>query len=149
MPQPSVQFVSDYLLPGIQVPHGSSLNFHRITLRWNPYRPDSAGTIHLDPNSCTLDEFGDSGVCTLIAASPQEMQLVPIKRKQGAQLYAIRVRSSSPPSPGEADAAVLPMRLVTIPGATRNERMRARILLLREDRSIDRIIDLHRIPQPT
>lgn len=41
---------------------------------------EGTGSLKLDPNNCTLNEFGDRQACTLIAAIPQDIVLILIRQ---------------------------------------------------------------------
>jgi putative hemolysin len=49
---------------------------HQVSLRLSgPTDAELEGTLHLDPNTCTLDAFGDPEICTLIATFGIEVEL--------------------------------------------------------------------------
>ena len=133
-----VRYASSYLVPGVVLPSGQ--RFHRIALHWELDRPEADGSCHLDPNACGLDEFGDTTMCTKMAVAPLEMRLVPGKQKAGHHAYAMECRQA-----GEASYAAIAMRVVTI--AHGHEPLQCRLLILKPDQSIDRIIELHREPR--
>lgn len=133
-----VRYASSYLVPAVVLPQGQ--RFHRIALHWDLDQPDGEGSCLLDPNTCGLDEFGDTTMCTKMAVSSLEMRLVPGKRKPGHHAYAVECRKA-----GEASYAPLALRVVTV--AHGHEPLQCRLLILKADQSIDRIIDLQREPR--
>lgn len=141
-----VQFGCSYLVPGVSIPDMHS--FHRLTLSWDKNHPDLPGTFHIDPNSCGLDEFGDTTMCTEMASAVQEMKLTLLKEKPGKRVYDIAVRSKAITPPGETPPPPayhsLPLRLVTI-AEHGGKPMQARLIALNADKAIDRIIDLQAV----
>jgi hypothetical protein len=131
-----VEYASEYLVPGVALPAGPS--FHQVTLTWDRDHPGSVGQFHIDPNSCALDAFGDPTICTKMAVSARDMKLTLIAEKPGHLAYTIETRSLGS---NEAFAA-LPLRLVTI-AAHGTERPRARLLIVKPDHTVERIIELH------
>lgn len=55
---------------------------------------DLRGTLALDPNTCTLDDFGDRGICTLIATQGIEVTLarrtISDPTGQGRRIFDVR-----------------------------------------------------------
>ena len=133
MPHHHVRYASSYLVPGVSLPQGPS--FHRIALHWDRSHPEAEGSCHVDPNTCGLDEFGDPTICTKMALAPLEMKLTLVKHKGRHHAYAVECRA-----PSSADYAAMPLRLVTI---AHDSGLECRLLVLKPDQSIDRIIDLH------
>lgn len=133
-----LQYKSDYLIPGVAGTHGPG--FHRVTLSWSPVR--RRGRLHLDPNACGLDKFGDPTVCTLMAMAPYDLKLTVLLEEAGKRLYAIEVHHEGPP--GSSPYGGPALRLVTIPDPEASGHMTARLLVLQGEQ-ISRIIDLHRI----
>jgi hypothetical protein len=138
MPQRThkVKYASDYILPEVSLPQGPG--FHQITLTWDRGHPEAGGSLLLDPNSCGLDEFGEPNVCTKIAGADSDVKLTPFKQRPGHQAYTLASR----PHGSTLNYAALPLRLVTI-AARGKESARVHLLVLKPDRSIERIIELH------
>jgi hypothetical protein len=132
----TVEYVSDYLVPGVILPAGPG--FHQITLTWDRSHPGSGGSFHIDPNACGLDEFGDRTICTKMAVPDSDMKLTLLAEKPGHQAYTIAAR----PHGSTADYSALPLRLVTI-AAQGKEPPQVRLLVVNADQTIDRIIELH------
>src|SRR5215470_11663398 len=133
MPHHPIRYASSYLVPGVSLPNGRS--FHHIALHWDRSHPDADGSCHIDPNICGLDEFGDPTICTKMAIALLDMKLTLVKHKARHHAYAIECRP--PASAASYDA--LPLRLVTI---ERGSDLVCRLLVLKPDQSIERIIDL-------
>ena len=133
MPHHHVRYASRYLVPGVSLPKGPS--FHHVALHWDRSHPDAEGSCLLDPNTCGLDEFGEPTICTKMAIAPLEMKLTQVKHKGRHHAYTIECRSAS-----DADYAALPLRLVTI---AHDSGLECRLLVLKSDQTVDRIIDLH------
>jgi hypothetical protein len=131
-----LKYRSDYLIPGVTATPGPG--FHRVTLSWS--RSQRKGTLHLDPNSCGLDKFGDPTMCTLMAAAPFDMRLTLLLEDAGRSLYAIEAHRTGPR--GLQPYGGPPLRLVTLPDPENPGHLDARLLLLRGEQ-ITRIIDLH------
>src|SRR5690242_16848030 len=82
-----IRFGCDFLVPGVALPQGPG--FHRIELSWDRRHPENGGKLQIDPNSCGLDEFGDTTICTKIAVRLQDIRLKLLKEKDGKQAYEI------------------------------------------------------------
>jgi hypothetical protein len=136
----AVRYASDYLVEAVTLPDG--VIFHRIALTWDRRHPEAEGICYLDPNLCGLDEFGDPSICTLIAIMERDMKLAPYAEKPGYHAYTMLWRA---PGSG-AEYQEVPLRVVTI--AQRGEDLRVRLLVLKDDGSIARVIALHE-EQPT
>lgn len=136
MPRHHVHYASSYLVPGVSLPGHS---FHQVSLSWDSDHPDAEGSCVMDPNTCGLDEFGDPTICTKMAIAPLEMRLRSIKQKPGHHAYAIECRRA-----GEPEYAALPLRLVTI---AHGRELQCRLLVLKPDQTIERIIALQHRPQ--
>jgi hypothetical protein len=132
----TVEYASDYLVPGVPLPSGPG--FHQITLSWDQSHPETGGSFHIDPNACGLDNFGDRTICTKIAVADSDMKLTLLAEKPGHRAYAIEAR----PHGSTASYSELPLRLVTI-AAQGNDQPRARLLVVKADQTVDRIIELH------
>jgi hypothetical protein len=131
----TVEYASDYLVPGVAPPGGPG--FHQITLTWDRRHPEAVGSFVIDPNACGLDAFGDPTICTKMAVSLHDMKLTLLAEKPGHQAYTVETRTH-----GSSDAFVaLPLRLVTI-AAQGNAQPQARLLVMK-DQTVDRIIELH------
>lgn len=62
----TIELVSMYL--------GDGVGGHHISLSLKDQGDETyKGTIHLDPNACTLNAFGDRGMCTLMYAPPHDV----------------------------------------------------------------------------
>jgi hypothetical protein len=131
-----VKYVSDYLITKVELPGGPE--FYQITLTWDRSHPEAGGSLLFDPNSCGLDEFGETTVCTLIAGMDNDMKLTPFKQKPGHQAYTLEIR----PEGGGRSYTALPLRLVTT-AARGQDPARVHLLVLSPDQDIERIIELH------
>ena len=136
-----VQYASDYLDPGVKLPDGPA--FHQVMLRWDLEHPDADGLLKIDPNACALDDFGDPSLCTLIAAFPQDLRLTLKKEKAGKKLYAVEIRPRRLPPASALPYQSVPLRIVLIT-PPRRDPLRIRLLVLKNDSTILRIIELHR-----
>jgi uncharacterized protein len=68
---------------------------HSVSLRLSgPTDAEMEGTLHLDPNTCTLNAFGDPEICTLIATFGIEVELERLRLAdpsgQGRRIYGVR-----------------------------------------------------------
>jgi hypothetical protein len=72
-----------YLHQGIE-------GYHRITIQGEL---DGAGTVSLDPNTCSVDEFGDTAICTEIAPTIVSITLQDTQKADpdglGRKLYLL------------------------------------------------------------
>ncbi len=118
---------SEYLLPALDT---SLRGFHRVSLV--PGRA-AAGPhdLLLDPNFCSLDDFGEPLGCTRMAVFHYTITLERIRSEPGQTLYAIA-------------GAELParLRLVVLHTLARVE-CAARLLVVDDDDHITQIIHLH------
>jgi hypothetical protein len=135
----TVEYASDYLVPGVTLPTGPG--FHQITLAWDRSHPETGGTFHIDPNACGLDDFGNPTFCTKIAIANSDMKLTLVTEKPGHQAYTIETR----PRGTTGGYTALPLRLVTI-AAQGNAQPQVRLLVLNTNQTIERLIDLHQAP---
>ncbi len=137
----AVTYASNYLVPGITLPHGPGC--HQITLTWDRAHPGAVGSCHIDPNACGLDEFGDPTICTKMAVAPSDMKLTLLKEKPGHVAYSMEWRTHGSTEPYYA----VPLRLVTIAaaGTAAGKELQVRLLVLKPDQTIERIIDLHAV----
>ena len=131
-----VEYSSDYLVPGVALPAGPG--FHQITLSWDRDHPEAVGSFFIDPNACGLDAFGDPTICTKIAVSLRDMKLALLAEKPGHQAYTVETR----PHGTTGGFVALPLRLVT--SSLHNGQPQVRLLVVKDDQTIERIIDLHR-----
>jgi hypothetical protein len=131
-----VKYTSDYLVQEVKMSQGPGI--HRITLTWDPGHPQAVGDLILDPNACTLDEFGDSTACTKIASRGGDVKLTPFKHKPGHQAYTLESR----PQDDTGNFTALPLRLVTVAARGKHPAL-VHLLVLRPDKTIERIIELH------
>src|ERR1041384_6171096 len=127
-----VKYVSDYLIPEVRLPQGPG--FHQVTLTWDRSHPESGGTLFIDPNSCSLDEFGEPDVCTEIAGGDRAGKLTLFKQKPGQRAYTVESR----PQGSTSSFAALPLRLVNI-AARGKDPARVHMLVLNPDESVERI----------
>lgn len=137
MSRPAVRYVSDYLVDVVDLPDGS--RFHQFWMTWDRHRPEAEGSCDLDPNICGLDAFGDPAFCTLIAIGTRDMTLSLLDQKPGHRAYTMKWRAER-----SRDYQEVPLRVVTI--IARGQEPRVRLLVLKPDRSIERIIALHEAP---
>lgn len=131
----TVTYASNYLVPAIILPQGPAC--HQITLTWDRLHPGSGGSCHIDPNACGLDEFGDRTICTMMAVPASDMKLTLFKEKPDRRAYAMEWRPHGSAEPYYA----VPLRLVTI--AVPGKDPQVRLLVLKPDQTIERIIELH------
>jgi len=132
----TVEYTSDYLVPGVTLPTGPG--FHQITLTWNRSHPETEGSFHIDPNACGLDKFGDPTICTKMAVADSDMKLSLLAEKPGHRAYTIEAR----PHGSTAAYAPLPLRLVTV-ACQGKDQPQVRLLVVGADQTIERIIELH------
>lgn len=132
----TVEYSSDYLVPGVFLPTG--LGFRQISLTVDRKHSETGGSFVTDPNICELDEFGERTICSKAAITLTDMKLTLLAEKEGHQAYAIEAR---PPGSTD-DFAPLPLRLVTI-AANGQDHVRARLLVINADQTVERIIELH------
>jgi hypothetical protein len=130
-----VRYASDYLIEGVTLPEGPG--FHQITLTWNRHHSEAEGSCYLDPNICGVDEFGDTTFCTKIAILIRDMQLSTFDQKPGYHAYTMQWRVGDAGS----DYEEVPLRVVAI--TEHGQDMRVRLLVLKPDGSVGRIIELH------
>jgi len=119
---------SEYLLPPL---HSELREFHRVSL----VEDADSGSYHLglDPNHCSLDQFGEPVGCTRMAIFGFEVVLETISEDDEQILYRLASKQQLP-----AD-----LRLVVI----RERKLRecpVRLLVMDED-DITQIIHLHPI----
>ena len=134
----TVGYASEYLVPGVAPATGPG--FHQVSLSWDRDHPEAVGSFHIDPNVCGLDTFGDPTICSKIAVSASDMKLVRLAEKPGHQAYTIETR----PLGSTGAFTALALRLVTIE-APGNGGPEARLLVVKADQTIERIIDLHQV----
>lgn len=133
-----VRYASNYLIEGVTLPNGPG--FHQITLTWNRHHLEADGSCFLDPNICGVDEFGDTTVCTKIATLIRDMKLTTFDQKPGYHALAMEWRTGDTGSSYQE----VPLRVVTI--TEQGQQMRVRVLVLKSDGSVARIIELHEQP---
>lgn len=141
-----IELSSSYLRDSLTLPVRPELpttSFHRLTVRFDPDSAPSNGTLHLDPNSCSLDEFGDPKSCTGTAPVEVVVGFSLIKEKPGKRLFALST-AMMPVAVHTADVAVtLPLQLVYIKEGGLRSRPRGELFLLKADGTVDRTIELH------
>lgn len=130
MPLPSIRLTSDYLVPGI--PGG-----HRVSLTLSPLLAPSTGHLSIDPNVCTLDDFGEPQMCTLMASIPRPIKLEKLKEDTSQSLYAIVFTApwGTPPR----------MRLVVLEHPMAPLQCPARLLVYDDADHLAHIVHLHRV----
>lgn len=141
---PPLTMESDYLVPGVSSSSGG-LGYHRVSVTFSPANPAAPGSLHFDPNACGLDDFGDPTMCTLMAMAPWQMGLKLLHEDAGRRVYAIQAQRPGVPPADPVSYSGPPLRLVTL--SEQGLPLRGRLLILKADQTIDRIIDL-RAPRP-
>lgn len=111
----------------------TSSRFNSVTLR-----PDAGSVlVTFDPNTCTLDRFGDAGACTMMTTVMlnTEPQLVDTRRtRDGSTERLFSLTAEAGPRIGVV--------FKTPPGA--DSPSHARLIATNHDGGIDTIINLHR-----
>ncbi len=102
---------------------------HRIRIRTTGRQPGEV-EILLDPNSCTLDVFGDPRACTKIAVRRLRATLRLLEERQGKRVFAVEA----------ADLPGLMLRLALVRQGAR--RTVARLLMMRQDGGVQRLITM-------
>jgi hypothetical protein len=123
---------SEYLLPPL---HTELRDYHRVSLVPDEH---SEGVYHLtlDPNFCSLDEYGEPLGCTRMACYIHEVQLERINGDKEQTLYDIV-------SKGELPAQ---LRLLTV-HSHHLDQCPARLFVM-VDEEIEQIVHLHSTEQP-
>lgn len=121
------RLTSEYLLPPLETQLRA---FHRVSLAPGP-TGSSRYDLMLDPNFCTLDEYGEPLGCTRIALFHYGVQLEALSREGTQTLYAIESR--------ELPAR---FRLVVIDKPLLAE-CPARLLMINDDNRIIQLVHLH------
>lgn len=133
MPLLSLRLISDYLVPGIPA--------HRVSLTLTPLINPSGGRISFDPNVCTLDQFGEPQMCTLMGSIPRPITLEKLAEDDEQVLYGIEYEASGFPF-----GAGPKVRLVVLKNPTKPLQCPARLLVYDDDDHLDHIVHLHRVP---
>ena len=133
----TVAYASEYLVPGVAPATGPG--FHQVSLSWDRDHPEAVGSFHIDPNVCGLDTFGDPTICSKIAVSASDMKLALLAEKPGHQAYTVETR----PLGSSGGFTALPLRLIT--SSLNNGQPMVRLLVVKADQTIERIIDLHHV----
>jgi hypothetical protein len=117
---------SHYLSAGIFAA-GHTARQIRLTLAgWD----GGTGQLGLDPNTCTLDAFGDPAGCTRMAIRTTNVKITPMQADGPRRLFAIQGEGLTRPS----------FRLVLIGDGPRPEA--ARLLVLGEEDKITALVPL-------
>lgn len=134
MPLLSLRLISDYLVPGIPV--------HRVSLTLTPFLEPTGGRISFDPNVCTLDQFGEPQMCTLMGSIPRPITLTKLAEDANQTLYDIEYVAGGFPPVGSAPK----VRLVMLRHPTAPLQCPARLLVFDEEDHLAHIVHLHRLP---
>jgi hypothetical protein len=134
MPPLSLRLRSDYLVPGIPA--------HRVSLSLSPPLGPTGGRISFDPNVCTLDQFGEPTMCTLMAAIPRSITLTTLAEDDDQVLYDIAYEAAGFPPLGAGPK----VRLVMLKHPTTPLQCPARLLVFDADDHLAHIVHLHRVP---
>lgn len=71
----------------------------RLQLRAIPDQAALVGRIHWDPNTCSLDNWGDRGACTRMAIFSKEMRATLMRtldpRGQGRRYYSVHIEDAA------------------------------------------------------
>jgi hypothetical protein len=118
-----------YLLDAIE-PEGG-LRARHLTIRMDAGEP-LTGELVVDPNACTLDNFGDTEICTLIALITHRVTFSLVQESEGKKLYAIEAEDFMGPA----------LRLALLPRRGVGGGLLARLLVLKDDGTIDRLVNL-------
>lgn len=116
--------IEELRLPGMQ-------GFHQIKLRVDA-ADASVGQIVMNPNTCTLDAFGNPTICTLMADVVLPAALSLIDQSAGNKLFSVD-------SPGYG---ILPLHLALIPRRDAQDGYVARLLHIGSAGGIERIVNL-------
>lgn len=133
MPLLSLRLISDYLVPGIPA--------HRVSLTLSPLVNPTGGRISFDPNVCTLDQFGEPQMCTLMGSIPRPITLEKLAEDDDQVLYGIEYEASGFPL-----GAGPKVRLVVLKNPTKPLQCPARLLVFDEEDHLAHIVHLHRVP---
>lgn len=84
-----------FLSTPVQLGGDERIPAHSVALRLSgPTDAELKGTLHLDPNTCTLNAFGDPEICTLIATFGIEVELARLRLAdpsgQGRRIYSVQ-----------------------------------------------------------
>lgn len=134
MPLLSLRLISDYLVPGIPV--------HRVSLTLTPFLEPTGGRISFDPNVCTLDQFGEPQMCTLMGSIPRPITLAKLAEDANQTLYGIEYDAGGFPPVGSAPK----VRLVMLKHPMAPLQCPARLLVFDEEDHLAHIVHLHRLP---
>jgi hypothetical protein len=125
----ALDFRTGYLIEPISVEGG--LGVHELRIVSSKDDPRMVNLL-FDPNTCAVDSFGDPTICTRIAIRTLEAKLRLLERVGGRRLFAIEAQGYMGP---ELRLALLPLR------GQRGEFF-ARLLVMKDDRTIARILNL-------
>jgi hypothetical protein len=106
---------------------------HRIAI----FTDGGAARVTLDPNSCSLDPFGDTTSCTRIATRTFEAKLSLVEERDGKRLFALEPQDAEMPS----------LRLVLHPERYRHA-VSARLLVLDSAGKIKVVVALEQLRPP-
>lgn len=132
MPLLSLRLISDYLVPGIPA--------HRVSLTLTPLIRPTGGRISFDPNVCTLDQFGEPQMCTLMGSIPRPITLENLGEDDDQVLYGIEYEASGFPF-----GAGPKVRLVVLKHPSTPLQCPARLLVYDDDDHLAHIVHLHRV----
>ena len=120
-----------YLIDPITAKEGLAGRQLRLTTdACNPMK----GELHVDPNACGLDSFGDPSFCTKIAVRVHRVTLSVLEEQEGKTLYAIKAEEYTGPE----------LRLALLPRRGTGGGPLARLLVMKEDGTIARLVNLER-----
>ena len=121
-----------YMIPGLRL---QGRVIHEITVHSGSERGGD-GTLALDPNVCQINDFGEPEICTLIATLPYTATVTLLKESEGKRLYAIEAKGYRGPA----------LRVVLRPPYAGGHGFVAQLLVLRNDGSVQRIVNLTSMP---
>lgn len=125
----ALDFRTGYLIEAINLESG--LGVHEVRIVSSKDDPRMVNLL-LDPNTCALDSFGDPTICTRIAIRTIEARLRLIERVGGKRLFAIDAEGWMGPA----------LRLALLPLRGQRGQFFARLLVMKDDRNIARLLNL-------
>ena len=137
MPLLSLRLISDYLVPGIPA--------HKVSLTLTPFIAPTSGRIYFDPNVCTLDQFGEPQMCTLMGSFPRPITLEKIAEDDDQVLYGITYDATGFP----LGSSTPKVALVMLKQPTTPLQCPARLLVYDDADHLAHIVHLHRLPALT
>lgn len=115
-----------YLVTGIEL---GGHTVHRIRLDFGGRDRDARHQLILDPNTCTLDAFGDTTACTRMALRTVDITLTPHQTDDPRHLYLLTGEGLEAPS----------LRLVLVGEKPAS----ARLLVVGKQDAILHVVPLH------